>query len=786
MRQALPIDDHLTEITVRLQADRAVVISAAPGAGKTTRVPPALIADGPVILLQPRRVAARAIARRIADEQGWTLGREVGWHIRFERRFSNDTRLLVATEGILTARLQQDPLLSDFTTVVLDEFHERSIHADLGLALAKQAWRARPDLRIVVMSATLDTGGVSAFLDGCPVIHVDGRSHPLEIEHAAGARLEDVVARAAARTSGQILCFLPGAPEIRRAVSSVASAVPGVEVVELHGSLDGDAQDLALRPTVNRRVILATNIAETSLTVTGVTAVVDTGLQKLPRYDGERGFDRLVLERITLDSADQRAGRAGRLGPGLAVRMWDARDRLRPHREPEIARIDLAPVLLDVLASGADPDAFEWFESPPPHAVAAARSLLERLGAVRWGQDALGGRGVSAAQRLHLTPLGDRLRSLSLHPRLAAVFVAGGGAPKVALACAMLSDGLRRNESPPTTTSDVLSALDSPAVSVASVRDAAAQLRRLAEAWPAEEKRADVSETDLRRALLAGYPDRVAKRREAGSARLLLATGTGAELARESGVRDAEWLVALDAGQSPAGGDARVFVASAIEREWLTPTGSSVEHTLGDDGRVRATRVRWYDALRLSEAPEAPDPATAASLLADAWLARQTDDATTQWLRRLRFASADVDVASLARQAAGSVTRLQDIDLEAHVPWTVRERLARDAPERLAVPSGRTVALDYRDDGSVAASVKLQELFGLAETPVIGPRREPVLLLLLAPNGRPVQTTRDLRSFWERTYPQVRKELRGRYPKHSWPEDPWTAKPTARADRRGV
>jgi ATP-dependent helicase HrpB len=776
---SLPIDPHLDDIADRLRAKRAVVISAAPGAGKTTRVPPALVADGPVILLQPRRVAARAIARRIADEQGWTLGREVGWHIRFDRRFSTDTRLLVGTEGILTARLQRDPLLSDFTTVVLDEFHERSIHADLGLALARQAWLARGDLRIVVMSATLDTSRVSAFLGDCPVIEVAGRTHPLEIEYAPDVKLEDAVAQAMRRTAGQILCFLPGAPEIRRAMPSVRASADGVEVVELHGSLEGDAQDLALIPTSRRRVILATNIAETSLTVPGVTAVVDTGLQKLPRHDGARGFDRLSLERITLDSANQRAGRAGRLGPGLAVRLWDARDRLRPHREPEIARIDLAPVLLDVLAWGGNPEDFEWFESPPPHAVEAAQALLERLGAVQWR------RGFSPAERSHLTPLGERLRSLPLHPRLGAVFVAGGGAPRVALACAMLSDGLRRVETPPTTMSDVLSALDSPTTSSGALRDGAAQLRRLAESWRAQERRNDISDTDLRRALLAGYPDRVARRREAGSARVLLATGTGAELARESGVREAEWLVALDVGQAPGGGDARVYVASGIDRDWLTATRASVEHTLGEDGRVRALRVRWYDALRLSEAPEAPDPAVATALLAEAWLSRPLDETSTQLLRRLAFARVQIELPALVTQAAASVVRLQDVDLEAHLPWDVRERLERDAPRRLAVPSGRTTALDYREDGTVAASVKLQELFGLAETPVVGPGREPLLLLLLAPNGRPVQTTRDLGSFWERTYPEVRKELRARYPKHPWPEDPWTATPTARAKPRG-
>jgi ATP-dependent helicase HrpB len=767
----LPVDDHLHEIRKALQRHRAVVVSAAPAAGKTTRVPPALVADGPVILLQPRRVAARAVARRIADEQGWTLGGEVGWHIRFERRYTRDTRLLVATEGILTARLQQDPLLSNFATVVLDEFHERSVHADLGLALARQAWLARPDFRIVVMSATLETGRVARFLGDCPVVDVKGRTHPLTIEYAADARLEEVVARTVGRTVAQVLCFLPGAPEIRRAMPAVSATVPGVEVVELHGSLDGDAQELALTPSDRRRVILATNIAETSLTVPGVTAVIDTGLQKLPRYDAERAIDRLVLERITLDSADQRAGRAGRLAPGLVIRLWGASDRLRPHREAEISRVDLAPVLLDVLAWGGDPATFEWFEAPPALSVAAARSLLQRLGAISDGR---------------LTPLGERLRALPLHPRLGAVLVAGGAAGQVALACAMLNDGLRRADVVATTSSDVLTALDSASASTPAARDAAAQLRRLAGSWPPAERRDRLTETEFRRALLAGYPDRVARRREAGSARLLLATGSGAELARESGVRDAEWLVAHDAGQSPAGGEVRVYVASAVEREWLAPTRTSVEHALGDDGRVRASRVQWYDALTLSEAPVAPDPAVATELLADAWLSRPKDDATLQLLRRLRFASADVDLAALVRQSAASAARLADIDVEASLSWSVHERLGRDAPERLAVPSGRTVGLDYRDDGSVAASVKLQELFGLAETPVVGSRREPVLLLLLAPNGRPVQTTRDLRSFWERTYPEVRKELRGRYPKHQWPEDPWTATPTSRAKRRGV
>jgi ATP-dependent helicase HrpB len=765
MSSPLPVDNQLDRIGDALRRHRAVVVTAAPGAGKTTRVPPALVADGPVILLQPRRVAARAVARRIAEERGWTLGREIGWHIRFERRYSAATRLLVATEGILTARLQHDPLLSEFTTVVLDEFHERSIHADLGLALARQAWLARPEMRIVVMSATLDTTRVASFLGECPVVRVAGRTYPLETEYMPEVPVEEAAARAHSRTSGQVLCFLPGAAEIRRTRPAVAARLPGVEVLELHGSLDGDQQDRVLRPSDTGRVILATNIAETALTVPGVTAVVDTGLQKLPRYDTSAGFDRLVLERVTRDSADQRAGRAGRLAPGLAIRLWDPRDRLRAHREPEIQRVDLAAPVLDVIAWGGDPETFEWFEAPPDHALGSALALLERLGALSDGR---------------LTPRGRRLRELPLHPRLGAVLIAGGGAPAAALACAMLDAGIQRASDGVTTSSDVLSAMDGPQARMSAVRDSAAQIRRLADAWPEESRETTLSEAALRRALLAGYPDRVARRRQRGSPRLLLSSGTGAELSRDSGVHDAEWLVAIDITQPPAGGDARVRLASAVERDWLTPTRSSLEHTLGDDGRVRATRVQWYDALRLSESPEVADRAIATTLLADAWMTGPHDEAARRLLRRMRFAAIDVDIAELVQQAAAAVTRLQEIDVEATLPWAIRQRLERDAPSRLAVPSGRTVALEYREDGSVAASVRLQELFGVADTPLIGTRRQPALLLLLAPNGRPVQTTRDLRSFWERTYPEVRKQLRGRYPKHAWPEDPWAASPAKR------
>jgi ATP-dependent RNA helicase HrpB len=807
---SLPIDPYIAPIVAAVRsARRAVVVTAAPGAGKTTRVPPALIVDGPVMVLQPRRVAARAIAARIAAEQGWTLGREVGWQVRFERRFTADTRLLVVTEGVLTARLQGDPLLSDFRTIVLDEFHERSVHADLAVALARQAWRARDDLRIVVMSATLDAGAVAAFLDDCPVVDVPGRTYPLEVTYAPGLSIADAAAGALSATSGQILCFLPGAAEIRRAIADIQPRVgAGVDVVPLHGSLDAEAQDLALRPSSSRRIVVATNIAETSLTVPGVTAVVDSGLQKIARYDAERGIDSLQTERVTADAADQRAGRAGRVAPGLARRLWDQRDRLRPHREPDIHRIDLSGMVLDVIAWGGDPRTLEWFEAPPADAIAAALTLLERLGLI--------------AGAARLTALGEQVRRIPLHPRLARMLAAAGGARDVGRACALLSE---RHLLPPrtaSTTSDLLSALDrwsdmppqvqhvadviagfgSPRVDSSSTGPSTSPTRDPQSAIPGE--------AEFRRAVLSGYPDRVAQRRAPGSPDVLLASGTGATIAKESGVHEGEFLVALDvtrpqfavpaphsafrAPQSavrPARSALRtppsalVRIASRIEREWLEPTASEIVHRFDDaSGRVKAVAVDRYDALVLAERPVAADPAIAAQLLAEAWLARGPDEADAQLLRRLRFAGHDADIAHLARTAACGVRSLGDLTLAAAVTPAVLRDLDREAPASLVVPSGRSTRLHYNEDGTVSASVKLQELFGLAETPRVGRRKEPVVLALLAPNGRPVQITRDLRSFWNSTYPDVKKELRGRYPKHPWPEDPWTATPTRKVKGR--
>ena len=785
---SLPIDSAIPQILASISESRAVVVTAAPGAGKTTRVPPALAVDGPVIVLQPRRVAARSLATRVAAERGWTIGNEVGWHVRFERRFGPATRVLFATEGILTARLQQDPLLEGFRTIILDEFHERSVHADLGIALAKQAWLARSDLRLVIMSATLDAAAVSTYLDDCPIVEVAGTSYSLDVRYAPRLSIADAVGTCLRETSGQILCFLPGAAEIGRAHRDVAPATEGIEIVELHGSLDAAAQDAAIASATRRRIILSTNIAETSLTVPGVAAVVDTGLHKVARYDPERAVDSLETERISQDSADQRSGRASRLGPGVAIRMWHERDRLRVLREPEIQRVDLSAAVLDILAWGGDPRAFDWFEPPLPERVDRAFDLLGRLGATWDGQ---------------LTQAGRHIQRLPLHPRLAAILLAAGGAREAAIACAVLSErhyyspqseysrqGEQSRPSGPraTTTSDLLGIVESQRDLPQSLRRTAETLRSIAGEVVAP-VRQSLGEVEFNRAILAGYPDRVARRREPRSPRVLLSSGHGAVVGPDSGVRDGEFLVALDvmAGRSGEGAEARIRMASAVERSWLKPTHTVVEHLLDpENGSVRAVSREYYDALILVERPVLAEPEEVERLLVDLYVSRPVPDADEQTLRRVRFAGLDLEARQLAERAARGIRTLRDLELEHGLTADERRRLDQMAPPFISVPSGRDARLDYQADGTVTAAVKLQELFGLPDTPRVGPRRVPVLLALLAPNGRPVQMTRDLRSFWTRTYPEVRKELRARYPKHPWPEDPWTATPTARTKGRGV
>jgi ATP-dependent helicase HrpB len=770
---ALPIDEHLARIASLLEQHRRLVLLAPPGSGKSTRVPPALLSAGPVFLLQPRRVAARALARRIAEERGWRVGQEVGFQVRFEREFGRETRLLVATEGILTGRLEADPLLSDFATVILDEFHERAIHADLALAFLKQALRARPELRVVVMSATLgaEAARVATFLEDCPVHEVGSRPHDVKIHYRPAGALGAVVRERLAASGRHILCFLPGAGEIRQAARELAAApdLPA-RVLALHGGLDAREQDAALAESEHRKVILATNIAETSLTIDGVTDVVDSGLHKVLRFDPEKGIDRLETERISADSAAQRAGRAGRTAPGRAFRLWDERDRLRPHREPDVQRIDLASAVLDVLAWGGEIDRFDWFEPPSPDRVQQALDLLSLLGAVRSGR---------------MTALGQSLRRFPLHPRLARVLVEAGGGSRAAAACAVLAERPYPFAGSAATDSDVLSRVDRLDMAPFGVRQAARDIESVARRALGPSLVA-FSDTAIRKALLAGYPDRVARRRAPGSDRFVLASGHGAVLGRESGVRLAELVVALDVVAGPAGpgSEAVIRVASQVEREWLEPATREVVHRFDSaTDTVRAFEVTEFSGLVLSERPVAPHPDRASEMLQAEVRRRGLSAAAREVVRRAQFAGLEVDLEELIRMACRGRTRLDEVDLVGNLPYDLRSDLDRLAPIRLAVPSGRSVPLEYRDDGTVVASVKLQELFGLGETPRLGPRREAVTLSLLAPNGRPVQTTRDLRGFWDKTYPEVRKELRGRYPRHPWPEDPWSAPPTHRTTR---
>ena len=423
----LPVDASTGEIRARLAEQGAVVVTAPPGSGKTTRVPPALLEDGPVLLVQPRRVAARGVARRIAAELGVRVGEEVGWQVRFEKRFSKKTRLLVVTEGILLARLQQDPFLSDFRTLVLDEVHERSAQGDLAVALARQVREAREDFCLVVMSATLDTGLFAEALGACPVVSVDARPYPVEIVHRAGAEPADAVLDALASSEGHVLCFLPGMREIERVARALSGRVGDARVHRLHGSLRAEEQDAALAPASARKIVLATNVAETSITIDGVTVVVDSGFHRVLRRDRRVGLDRLVTERIPADSAQQRAGRAGRTGPGKAIRLWDPAQNLRAAREPEIHRIGLEGLLLEIFAWSEDPRRFAWLERPAEDALAEGLALLGSLGAVHEGR---------------ITDLGERMRRLPLEPRLARIWLELGGGRRASELCASLGEGL--------------------------------------------------------------------------------------------------------------------------------------------------------------------------------------------------------------------------------------------------------------------------------------------------------------------------------------------------------
>lgn len=796
----------------------AVVLHAPTGAGKTTRVPPALLdnVEGTIIVLEPRQVAARAAAARMASERGERVGQTIGHHVRFDRAIGRDTRIQVVTEGILLRRLQGDPFLEGVAAVLLDEFHERSLDADLCLAMLRRLQTdVREDLKLVVMSATLDIERVSGWLQA-PVIRSEGRTHPVEIRYRArpddrpiDQQVGEAVMALLEQPGGHILVFLPGAKEIRWTEAWLGPRLGDVALATLHGRLSPDKQDAALAPGPRRTVILSTNVAETSVTIPGVDAVVDSGLVRRASHDPRRGLDRLDTVQNSQASADQRAGRAGRTRPGIAVRLWterqhEARDA---HDLPEVLRADLAGPLLALRAWGEpDPADFPWFEAPSDIAMARGSTLLEDLGAVEGGR---------------LTKLGEQLAALPLHPRLGRLMLEGhrrGASHEAAGVAALLSERspFRRDQRPAEpSTSDVLDQLDAlhqPGAHgwqpvgrgpLAHVRRVAKELERsLRRLGPGG--RGDPEE-GIRRAILAAFPDRAAVRRDPDSPRIHLASGRGAELHRDSSVTQARYLVAVDVEDQP-GAEARVRLASAIDPAWLEPTTSVEVDYDPDKDRVVGSEVTRHRALVLNRRPGARttpeavrDELVVAAAAHPARAIPRDDRDLTRLRGRIRFVAAQrpdlelpgVDEASLLELAwelaAGrrSLAELKAANWEEallrQVPWAARQTLDSVAPEQLEVPSGSRIRLDYPEEGPPILAVRIQELFGLADTPKAG--RVPVRLHLLAPNGRPQQITDDLAGFWARTWPEVRKELRARYPRHSWPEDPLTA-PAQRRPRR--
>jgi ATP-dependent helicase HrpB len=816
---ALPIDDVLAEIRAALRDAGAAVVVAPPGAGKTSRVPLAVLPDiqGEVVLLEPRRLAARWAAARMASELGERVGQTVGYQVRFDRAVGRRTRVRVVTEGILTRQLVDDPFLDGVGCVIVDEFHERSVDADLALALLREIRETvRPELRVLVMSATLDPEPVSRFLGGCPVVRSEGRTFPIEIEwEDPGASEETIEAKTSravkrelrASQEGDLLVFLPGVPEIRR----VAERLHGIDadVRQLYGELDLSAQEAALAPSPRRRVVLATNVAESSLTVEGVTAVVDSGVAKRAEYDPGRGVDRLVLRPIGRHGADQRAGRAGRLGPGRAVRLWSERSHAtRPDADPpEIHRVDAAPVLLTLLSYAAsDPGGFRWFDPPSPARLDLGLGLLRQLGAVEPGG-------------FRLTELGRHLARLPLHPRWGALLhhavelgAAEEGLDVVALAegrdpipdAAELRD--RVGGSDLWERRSLLRARGRLPPPIERTRSQLARLVSISGGAAASRPRVEDPEHAIELATWRAFPDRLA--RVDADRQLAFRGKATARLSAESVVKDARFLVAIRIDEHR--GRRLVRWASRVERSWLEPNverWSGWQFVPGEDRVAPIEEARCGDLLlERKTARRRPSEDPGATLAA---AARRDLDRALPWTPELsrcvdqvRFARAHLPEAELPPvpddvrlqlldMVSLGCTRFSDLrkaDLVAAWKSTwppgATRAVNEAAPESVLIPSGRSAKLRYRGTDPPVLSARLQELFGLAETPRVARGRVPVVVELLAPNQRPVQVTQDLASFWRTTYAEVRKELRQRYPKHHWPEDPAEGDPTARPGRR--
>jgi ATP-dependent helicase HrpB len=827
----LPIDAVLAPIRAALAQQRNLVLQAPPGAGKSTRVPLELLEEEwvgrrRIIMLEPRRLATRAVAQRMATTLGESVGRTVGYRMRLDTRVSAATRIEVVTEGVLATLLQQDPALEDVACVIFDEFHERSLQADLGLALCLDVQaNLHEDLRILVMSATLEAEPVGRLLGDAAIVRATGRSHPVEVQHAAARRNQgregpslarDVVGavRRTLEREGDVLVFLPGAAEIRRADEALreAALASNLLIAPLYGDLAAADQERALEPAPRgmRKVVLATNIAETSLTIEGVRSVVDSGLERRARFDPVSGMSRLETRRISRASAEQRAGRAGRLAPGLCLRLWSESEQrsLEEHAPAEILEADLAPLALELAGWNLqDATRLAWLDPPPAAAMAQARELLGRLAALE-----------SSGR---ITAHGRAMLQLRMHPRLAHMLLRARELDRVPLACDLAAllgerDIVRlpagERDSDLRVRLDAVRglSLDGQGTDRAGrerVRRSAGQYRR--QMGVANEPARNYADDDVGILLAFAYPDRIASARPERSGRYLLSNGRGAAFSGPQALARAEFLVVaeLDAGER----EARIHLAAPLSRDALerhfASEITSQERVYWEprERAVVASHERRLGALTLeNRALAKPDPQAVTTAMLEGIRALSIaalpwDRDTREWQARVMFVRAlpaerdagwpDVSDAALATSleswlgswlaGMSRADHLARLDLrgalQALLDWKLRQRLDALAPMHLEVPSGSRIRLDYQAGDIPALAVRLQEVFGWGETPRIGGGAVAVLLKLLSPAQRPVQVTRDLASFWRGGYQEVRKELKGRYPKHYWPEDPLQA-----------
>jgi len=838
---ALPIDAVLPEVVAAVRDRGAAVLVAPPGAGKTTRVPGALLdagaigGQGQVVVLQPRRLAARLAATRVAAERGGgQLGGEVGYEVRFDRRVGPGTRIRFVTEGVLTRQLLGDPELRGVGCVIIDEFHERHLDGDLALALVARLRERRPELRLVVMSATLDAEPVAAFLDGAPIVRSEGRTFPLAIEHAEqpddrplGRQVAAAVRRLAqGGLDGDVLVFLPGAAEIRRCQDDLAevAATFDLAVLPLYGDLPVDEQDRAVRPARQRKVILATNVAETSVTIDGVVCVIDSGLARIARHSPWTGLPSLQIEPVSRASCTQRAGRAGRTRPGRVIRLYTRHDHdiRRAYEVPEVGRADLAGVALELYGAGlAGLGALRWFEPPPAPAAAAAEDLVVRLGAVERGA---------------ITPLGRRMLRFPVHPRLGRLICEAEGRgvaePACAIAALLGARELRierrgpRAEARIASPSDLIDDLDAlydarrhglrpdrlrrdglDPYTASGVDRVAVQLVRAARDQRPAPPDHDAVDRELQIAILTGFPDRVGKRRAPRSAEIVFAGGGSGALAPSSAVIDAELVVAVDVADTGARGQAskvQIRRASAIEASWLLDLYldriGERDELVWNAGRQRVERIAQltYDGLVIDEQRDVEGarragPAAAAVLAREAIAAGIEQfvdkDALAQWRARVALAArlapatgltAPTDEALgqlIARACDGAISfdELRKLGLLALLDAQLGEHRAlvdRLAPTHLRLPRRGRAPIHYELEQPPWIASRMQDFFGLARAPAVGDGRVPLVLHLLAPNQRPVQVTTDLPGFWVKHYPALRKQLMRRYPRHAWPEDP--------------